>query len=202
MHCRAPKASTRAGRCSRMLDVWSLVRSKGGLAVHRCARQEEGGQTFRSTLEDQTTESLTVRSPERETTWMRGASMQAENVTVECKECGRTFRRTSDRKKHKCLAERAKPVKEQRSALQCSKCQKWFCSRGGTSCAQVEREQRLTETPAAEDSALLAPFSLSHVTKFGSGQTGQDRCVCVCVGWLLYNCIIVIITTKKLPPCF
>ena len=49
--------------------------------------------------------------------------MQVENVTVECKECGRTFRRTSDRKRHKCLAEKVKPVKEQRGALQCSECQ-------------------------------------------------------------------------------
>ena len=62
---------------------------------------------------------------------MRGASIQAENVTVECKECGRTFCRTCDRKRRKYLAERAKPVKDQRGALQCSKCQKWFCSRGG-----------------------------------------------------------------------
>ena len=75
------------------------------------------------------TESVAVRSPVRETTRMRGASMQVENMTVECKGCGRTFRRTSDRKRHKCLAERAKPVKEQRGALQCSKCQR------GTSCA-------------------------------------------------------------------
>ena len=93
------------------------LRSRGGLAVHRCARQEEEGQTFRSTLEDQTTESLAVRSPVRETTRMRGATMQVENVTVECKECGQTFRRTSDRKRHKCLAERAKPVKEQRGCF-------------------------------------------------------------------------------------
>ena len=56
--------------------------------------------------------------------------MQAENVTVEGMECG-TFRRTSERKRHKCLTERAKPVKEQRDALQCSKCQNWFCARGG-----------------------------------------------------------------------
>ena len=47
--------------------------------------------------------------------------MQVENVTVECKECGRTFHRTSDRKRHNCLAERAKLVKEQRGALQSSK---------------------------------------------------------------------------------
>ena len=58
--------------------------------MHRCARQEDEGQTFRSTLEDQTTESLAVRSPVRETTRMRGASMQVENETMECKECGRT----------------------------------------------------------------------------------------------------------------
>ena len=63
-----------------------LLRSRGGLAVHQCARQEDGGQTFRSTLEDQTTENLAVRSLVRETTQMRGASMQVENVTVECKE--------------------------------------------------------------------------------------------------------------------
>ena len=57
--------------------------------------------------------------------------MQVKNVTVKCMECGRTLRRTSDRKRHKFLAKRAKPVKEQRGALQCSKCQKWLSSRGG-----------------------------------------------------------------------
>ena len=80
--------------------------------MHLCARQERGDRPL-DTPWNQTTESLAVRSPVRETTRMRGASMQVENVAVECKECGRTFRRTSDRKRHKCLAERAKPVKEQ-----------------------------------------------------------------------------------------
>ena len=28
------------------------LRSRGGLAVHRCARQEDGGQTFTSIMED------------------------------------------------------------------------------------------------------------------------------------------------------
>ena len=60
-----------------------------------------GGRTFRSTLEDQTTEILAMGSPVRETTRMSGASMQAENVTVECMEHGRTFCMTSDRKRHK-----------------------------------------------------------------------------------------------------
>ena len=44
------------------------LRSGGGLVLHRCARQKEEGQTFRSTLEDQTTETLAVRLPVRETT--------------------------------------------------------------------------------------------------------------------------------------
>ena len=60
---------------------------------------------------------------------MRGASVKAENLTVEYKECGRTFRRTSNRKRHKCLTERAMPVKQQRGALQCREFQRWFCSR-------------------------------------------------------------------------
>ena len=86
--------------------------------------------------------------------------MQVENVTVECKECSRTFRRTSDRKMHKRLDERAKPVKEQRGALQCSKCQKWFCSRGGIAVHKCRKTREpLTETLAKddEDAALLAP---------------------------------------------
>ena len=81
------------------------------------------------------------------------------------------------------MAERAKPVKEQRSALQCSKYQKWFCSRGELvlQCSKYQkwfcsrgelavhkcRESRepLTETPAIdEDSALLARSSLRRAT--------------------------------------
>ena len=124
MHCRAQKPGQEQEGAVECLMCGYWLWSKGGLAVHRCARPEDGGQTFTSTLEDLTTESLAVRSPVRETTRMRGASMQVENVTVECKEYGRTFCRTSERKRQKCLAERAKPVKEQRGALQCSKCQK------------------------------------------------------------------------------
>ena len=47
------------------------------------------------------------------------------------------------------MAERVKPVKEQRGALQCSKYQKWFCSRGALAVhkCRVSREP-LTETPA------------------------------------------------------
>ena len=50
---------------------------------------------------------------------------------VVCAVCSRTFRRESDRKRHKCLAERQKPVSEQRGSVQCTQCRRWFKSKGG-----------------------------------------------------------------------
>ncbi len=49
---------------------------------------------------------------------------------VACEACGRRFRRESDKKRHKCIEERRKPVREQRGAVQCVTCMKWFLSRG------------------------------------------------------------------------
>ena len=45
---------------------------------------------------------------------------------VVCGVCSRSFRREGDKKRHKCVAEREKPVSEQRM-----QCMKWFKSRGG-----------------------------------------------------------------------
>ena len=39
---------------------------------------------------------------------------------VTCEECSRTFRRESDKKRHKCSSERRKPVWEQKGAVQCA----------------------------------------------------------------------------------
>ena len=50
---------------------------------------------------------------------------------VVCEVCSRRFSRECDRKRHKCVAERQKPVSEQRGAAQCLQCLKWFRSRGG-----------------------------------------------------------------------
>ena len=43
---------------------------------------------------------------------------------VECRECGRTFSRSGDLKRHKCFDERSKPVQEQRGSLQCPNCER------------------------------------------------------------------------------
>ncbi|XP_062511553.1 uncharacterized protein LOC134187449 [Corticium candelabrum] len=45
--------------------------------------------------------------------------------------CSRTFRRQSDKARHKCMEERRKPIREQQGAIQCSNCFKWFRSKGG-----------------------------------------------------------------------
>ena len=50
---------------------------------------------------------------------------------VKCLTCNRCFRRESDKKRHKCLSERAKPIQEQRGAVHCTVCQRWFRSKGG-----------------------------------------------------------------------
>ena len=50
--------------------------------------------------------------------------MQATEAVrdVVCEVCSRKFRREGDKKRHKCVAERRKPVWEQRGAVQCGEC--------------------------------------------------------------------------------
>ena len=64
----------------------------------------------------------------REAEVVRKASIARDVV---CEVCSRTFRRESDLKRHKCLAERLKPISKQRGSVQCLQCRKWFLSKGG-----------------------------------------------------------------------
>ena len=50
---------------------------------------------------------------------------------VQCDVCRRSFRRESDKARHKCKSEREKPVSEQRGSVQCQRCKRWFRSKGG-----------------------------------------------------------------------
>ena len=61
----------------------------------------------------------------------REAQAAVAGRDVVCEVCSRSFRREGDKKRHKCVAERQKPVSEQRGAAQCLHCMKWFKSRGG-----------------------------------------------------------------------
>ena len=60
---------------------------------------------------------------------------------IKCDECNRTFRRESDRKHHKCISERQKPVSEQRGAVQCTTCTQWFRSCRGLSVHRCRPDQ-------------------------------------------------------------
>ena len=62
---------------------------------------------------------------------------------VECTECGRCFRRESDRKRHMCVRERMRPVNEQAGAVQCGSCERWFRSRGGLAVHRCRSEGEL-----------------------------------------------------------
>ena len=60
---------------------------------------------------------------------MWGGEESTDSVVVRdvvCQVCSRSFRRESDKKRHKCVAERQRPVCEQRGAAQCTQCQRWF----------------------------------------------------------------------------
>ena len=65
--------------------------------MHSCRRQEEA-----------------EHAPERS----RGMAATSQGQVVG-RDCGRTFRRQGDLKRHKCLQERSKPVEEQSSSVQC-----------------------------------------------------------------------------------
>ena len=49
---------------------------------------------------------------------------EAATKDLECEVCGRKFRRESDKKRHKCVEERRKPVSQQRGAIKCEVCKK------------------------------------------------------------------------------
>ena len=73
------------------------------------------------------------RSAERELRHSEVSRVQAPAAAREvvCEVCSRTFSREGDKKRHKCLNERSKPVCAQTGAVQCQIRGRWFKSRGG-----------------------------------------------------------------------
>ncbi len=68
-----------------------------------------------------------------EVTETRQSQKQKATATnnVGCKVCGRKFRREGDRKRHKYVDERQKPVSQQKGVVHCVTCCRWFRSKGG-----------------------------------------------------------------------
>ena len=70
--------------------------------------------------------------------------LRSAAAAVNCAVCKRTSSRTQDRARHKCTAERAKPVNEQRGVCPCDRCGHWFLSRGG-----LARHKCVAQSPAS-----------------------------------------------------
>ena len=88
-------------QCSH-LNRW--FRSKGGLAVHRSSTRDR-----------------TPLLPADDDAPGGSDTKQKTNVdhAVQCKECGRCFRRPGDMKRHKCKSERMRSIEDQRGAVRC-----------------------------------------------------------------------------------
>ena len=85
-----------------------------------------------------------------------------------CAECGRTFSRPGDLKRHKCLLERSRPVEEQRGSVQCTT--DGLGMLAALVCTREDSMQQRAETRSfhRKDTCPL----------MGSVQTSV--CVCVC----------------------
>ena len=97
------------------------------MAVHKCSTTEETPRV--------------VDEGESEGTAATQTTTRRQVEGVDCRACGRKFRRPGDLKRHKCTAEREKPVQEQRGAVQCERCSKWFRSKGGLAVHKCERRE-------------------------------------------------------------
>ena len=95
---------------------------------------------------------------------------------VVCEVCSRRFSRECDRKRHKCAAERQKPVSEQRGAAQCLQCLKWFRSRGGLALHRCVPEslEGCRETQAAM-ATVAGRDVVCEVTRGGTSVWLRDR---------------------------
>ena len=62
---------------------------------------------------------------------LESSQVLSGKVDIQTVVCHRGFRRISDLKRHKCIAEREKPTHEQKGAIECQTCNKYFRSKGG-----------------------------------------------------------------------
>ena len=99
-------------------------------------------------------------------------------LEVVCEVCGRVFRREGDKKRHKCVTERRKPVSEQRGAAQCSVCNKWFRSRGGLALHNCQPQATVTPSPQSAGGASTQVVCTVCHREFRS-ESGRKRHKCV-----------------------
>ena len=77
---------------------------------------------------------------------------QQQRWKRQCPVCRRCFRREGDRARHKCTADRQKPVWEQHGAVQCPSCSCWFRSVGGLTVHRCGPQQPSSTGPTTRSS--------------------------------------------------
>lgn len=86
------------------------------------------------------------------------------NRTVECEICHRQFKSRAGLGRHKCLAERMKPIQDQAGAVKCDKCQRWFRSAGGKA-VHVCRVSTDRDPPSTQVHAPTPTCCKAHCSK-------------------------------------
>lgn len=102
---------------------------------------------------------------------------RAKPCEIVCSGCGRRFRRPQDHQRHKCTAERAKPLNEQRGSAQCAQCGRWLRSRGGL--ARHKCVPLSTNVTPVLASGTTAAFICDTCGRAFTTKSGRTRHHCV-----------------------
>lgn len=102
-----------------------------------------------------------------------------------CSACGRSFKSSTGRTRHKCTAERMLPVEKHRGARHCERCNRWFRSAGGFAVHKCRLHSATTSPPERPSSPQHADKSQQccpqHCTRC-------DRCFKSSSGFKRHNC--------------
>ena len=66
-----------------------------------------------------------------EVSGMKNGMKVLNSFNSKCDVCRTTFRRESDKARHKCISEEKNCIHQQAGAIQCLNCERWLNSKGG-----------------------------------------------------------------------
>ena len=104
---------------------------------------------------------------------------EQEARTIECSVCRRQFRREADKARHKCSAERRKPIHKQRGSVRCTVCGRWFRSRGDLAvhkCSTTEETPRVVDEGESESAAATQTTTRRQVEGVDCRVCGRKFC--------------------------
>ena len=111
------------------------------------------------------------------------------DTSVLCDVCQRTFAHQKYKNRHKCLAERRKPISEQSGSRLCNACGGWFLSAGGlashkclsNSAAEVASVSAVASADSVRKQLVALPCCRAHCL-------GCGRCCKSSRGFDLHSC--------------